>query len=594
MTINNAMNCIFRTLGVFSAIAVLAGCSAGYQKVNTFVEADDPVALTQEQEDEWNGVGEGLNAAWANPDFRYSRSVVPVPVEEETCRITAWKGERASAQIILWSGAAKDGVECKVSDFKGASVLPASIAQTRFVRYTLADQLTLRFMKSSHYRENETPAQITGDMLDTLARFDMPARTARPVWVSIEVPRDAAAGIYKASVTVTYNGRGKQVLPLELEIVDHVLPTPDKWEYHLDLWQHPASVARVHGLEVWSDEHFEAMRPVMKRLADAGQKVITATLNKDPWNHQCYDAYEAMIRWTRHKDGSWSYDYSVFDRWVQFMLDLGIDREINCYSMVPWKCELEYYDESKGSLVTVEAEPGTPVFSKIWTPFLKDFKKHLEEKGWLGFTNIAMDERSPEAMQAAADVLMACAPEMGFALADNHASYKKFTMMRDVCVALEQSVVSQEDIDMRRGKDFYTTFYICCCPSYPNTFSTSQPYESELLGWYNVAHDYDGMLRWAYNSWAADPQYDSRYGHWMSGDTYFVYPFNRSSVRFERLIDGIEVAEMVRQLRKEGVDITPLEKVLEKIRATEPTDYTQPWQQLISEARAALDEVSRK
>ena len=594
MTINNAMNCIFRTLGVFSAIAVLAGCGSGYQKVNTFVEADDPVALTQEQEDEWNGVGEGLNAAWANPDFRYSRSVVPVPVEEETCRITAWKGERASAQIILWSGAAKDGVECKVSDFKGASVLPASIAQTRFVRYALADQLTPRFMKSSHYRENETPAQITGDMLDTLTRFDMPARTARPVWVSIEVPRDAAAGTYKASVTVTYNGRGKQVLPLELEVVDHVLPTPDKWEYHLDLWQHPTSVARVHGVEVWSDEHFEVMRPVMKRLADAGQKVITATLNKDPWNHQCYDAYEAMIRWTKHKDGSWSYDYSVFDRWVQFMLDLGIDREINCYSMVPWKCELEYYDESKGGIVTVEAEPGTPVFPKIWTPFLMDFKKHLEEKGWLGFTNIAMDERSPEAMQAAADVLMACAPEMGFALADNHASYKKFTMMRDVCVALEQSVVSQEDIDMRRGKDFYTTFYICCCPSYPNTFSTSQPYESELLGWYNVAHDYDGMLRWAYNSWAADPQYDSRYGHWMSGDTYFVYPFNRSSVRFERLIDGIEVAEMVRQLRKEGVDITPLEKVLEKIRATEPTDYTQPWQQLISEARAALDEVSRK
>ncbi len=575
-------------------MSVLAGCVTEYQKVETFVEADDPVALTQEQEEEWDGVGETLDAAWVSPDFRYSRSVVPVPVEEETCRITAWKGERASAQIILWSGAAKDGVECNVSDFKGASVLPASIAQTRVVRYALADQLTPRFMKSSHYREHETPAQIAGDMLDTLSRFDMPARTARPVWVSIEVPRDAVAGIYKASVTVTYNGRGKQVLPLELEIVDHVLPTPDKWEYHLDLWQHPSSVARVHGVEVWSDEHFEAMRPVMKRLADAGQKVITATLNKDPWNHQCYDAYEAMIRWTKHKDGSWSYDYSVFDRWVQFMLDLGIDREINCYSMVPWKCELEYYDEAKGEIVTVEAEPGMSVFPKIWTPFLKDFKEHLEEKGWLGITNIAMDERSPEAMQAAADVLMACAPEMGFALADNHASYKKFTMMRDVCVALEQSVVSQEDIDMRRGKDFYTTFYICCCPSFPNTFSTSQPYESEMLGWYNVAHDYDGMLRWAYNSWAADPQYDSRYGHWMSGDTYLVYPFNRSSVRFERLIDGIEVAEKVRQLRKEGVDIAPVERVLEKIRATEPTDYTQPWQQIISEARAALDEVSRK
>lgn len=114
------------------------------------------------------------------------------------------------------------------------------------------------------------------------------------------------------------------------------------------------------------------------------------------------------------------------------------------------------------------------------------------------------------------------------------------------------------------------------------------------MGWYNVAYDYDGMLRWAYNSWAEDPQYDSRYGHWMGGDTYFVYPYNRSSIRFEKLIDGIEVAEKVRQLRREGVDTEPVEKALERIRATVITDYTQPWHEIISDARAALDEVSRK
>ena len=39
-------------------------------------------------------------------------------------------------------------------------------------------------------------------------------------------------------------------------------------------------------------------------LADAGQKVVTATLNKDPWNHQCFDAYEDMIRWTTRADGT--------------------------------------------------------------------------------------------------------------------------------------------------------------------------------------------------------------------------------------------------------------------------------------------------
>ena len=262
--------------------------------------------------------------------------------------------------------------------------------------------------------------------------------------------------------------------------------------------------------------------------------------------------------------------------------------------MAPGNCELAYMDEAEGRVSTVKAEPGTEIFTKIWTPFLIDFKKHLAQKGWLEIANIAMDERSPEAMQAASELLMSCAPEMGFALADNHRSYKKFTMMRDVCVAIHHSVVSQEDIDMRRAQGFYTTFYICCNPSFPNTFTTSAPYESELLGWYNLAHDYDGMLRWAYNSWAADPEYDSRFGKWMSGDTYLVYPFNRSSVRFEKLIDGIEVAEKVRLLRSEGVDVSEVETVLEMIRAAEITDYDQPWHQIVLEARLALDEASRK
>ena len=572
----------------FLAMAAMCASCAEYVKVDTFEEAADPVALTPEAEAAWDQVSSKLNATWVSSDFAFSRSEVPAVEQIEFCHLNAWKGERVSAQFLLWSNEAKDGVTCEFDDFKSdEAVLPATVAQARFVRYTLADPQVYRFKKGAD-------PVIAPDMLDSLSRFDMEARTVRPVWVTVDVPQDAAPGIYKTNVTVKHNGWGKVELPLIVEVYDHVLPEPSEWNYHLDLWQHPASVAYAHGLEVWSDEHFEALKPVMKRLAEAGQKVVTATLNKDPWNHQCYYAYEPMITWTKHKDGSWSYDYKVFDRWVQLMLDLGIDREINCYSMAPWNCELEYFDEAEGKVITVKAEPGTAIFPKIWTPFLKDFKAHLEQKGWLSFTNIAMDERSPEAMQAAADVLAKCAPEMGFALADNHRSYKKFTMMKDVCVAMHYNIVDKADIDMRRANGQYTTFYVCCSPSYPNTFTTSFHYEAELLGWYNLAHDYDGMLRWAYNSWAENPQYDSRYGNWMSGDTYFVYPYNRSSIRFEKLRDGIEVAEMVRQLRKEGVDVSEVEAVLEKVRNTNAHDPKLPWHDILVEARIALDAVSRK
>ena len=572
------------------AAAALTACSGEYVPVETFIEAEDPVALTEEQEAAWDGVSKKFNAAWGCPDSQYARSIVPEKVCDKPFHLTVWKGERASAQVVVWTAEGLDGVECKVGDFKSAAgTMPASIAEARFVRYTLADVQNYKFKKGG-------PEVIAPDMLDTLSRFDVEARTARPIWISLQIPSDAAAGTYTADVTVSHHGFGKVKLPLEVEVLNQTLKNPTEWSFHLDLWQHPTSVARAQGLELWSDAHFEAMKPVMTRLRMAGQKVITATLNKDPWNHQCYDAYEPMIKWTKHKDGSWSYDYKVFDRWVEMMLSIGIDKMINCYSMVPWNCELEYMDEAKGEMVTIKAEPGTPIFPVIWKPFLIDFKKHLQQKGWLEITNIAMDERSPEAMDAAVKVLEKCAPEMGFALADNHKSYKKYTMMRDVCVAMRQPA-DLNDILSRREQNYNTTFYVCCGPFYPNTFTSSEPYEAEMLGWYNVAHDYDGMLRWAYNSWPARPEYDSRFRTLASGDTYYVYSHGRSTMRFERLIDGIEVFEKVKILRKKYAHqpekLQPLEEALQEIASLKLTDTSLPWNGIMHDAITLLNKLSK-
>ena len=568
-----------RVFGILLGCVILLSC-AEYKPVATFAELEaEPLA--EEAVAAWSAVPEGLNAAWGNIDIQYLRDFVPEVELADTCRITGWRGERVSAQILLWSHDAVCGVECRPRNLRAqGGVIPKSAVMTRFVRYTLADEQTYRFEKSGE-------SYLAPDMLDTLPRFDMGACSVRPVWVTIDIPRDAKAGIYRGEIVVRSRNAGRVKMPYELEVADHTLAPASEWVYHLDLWQHPSAVARAYGVALWSDDHFEAMRPLMQRLADAGQKVITATLNKDPWNHQCYDGYESMIRWTKHADGSWSYDYRVFDRW----LELGIDKMINCYSMVPWNCELEYFDESQAKVVTVEAKPSTPLFDEMWRPFLTDFKRHLAAKGWLGITNIAMDERSPEDMDAAVDVLERYAPELNFALADNHKSYKRYTMMRDVCVAMYQKA-DKNDIEMRRAQGDNTIFYVCCVPSYPNTFTCSEPFEAEMLGWYGAAAGYDGMLRWAYNSWPENPHIDSRFGTWKSGDTFLVYPGARSSVRFERLRDGIEIAEKIRILRAQGVDMERVESALSKILSTNAHDHTQPWRAIIAEARAALDEVS--
>src|SRR5690606_31140352 len=146
---------------------------------------------------------------------------------------------------------------------------------------------------------------------------------------------DAQPGIYTAKVRARGAGAKDQALELSLEVIDQLVPGPTRWSSRLDRWQHPSAVARLDGLPTWSDAHCNAMKPVMQLLANAGQKEITATINKDAWNVQTYDPYADMITWTKREDGSWTYDYTVFDRWVQFMMDLGIKKMINCYSIVP-------------------------------------------------------------------------------------------------------------------------------------------------------------------------------------------------------------------------------------------------------------------
>ena len=580
-----------KTYFMLSALAILA-VSSCCESVKSYTEAADPEPLCEKA---WSDVSTKLNGAWGNHNILYSRSEVPAGTSCEVMQTAGWRGERVSALALLWSAADVRGVECEIKDFKGEGIsLPASIATTHFVRYTLADK---RDKGCLCRRQANHPKALYPDMLDSLDHFDLPAKSTRPVWVSIRIPQDAAPGIYRSELVVSHRGCGKVRLPLEVEVVDQVLAEPSEWSYHLDLWQHPSAVARIRNLDMWSDAHFEALREEMKPLADAGQKVITATLNRDPWRFQCNDDYEPMIHWTKNPDGSWSYDYRTFDRWVELMISLGIDKQINCYSMLPWgDCRMDYWDAAKEKGAMAKVIPGTPKFEEMWAPFLVDFVKHLKEKGWLHITNIAVDERAPEDMDEAARLLKKYAPELGFALADNHDSYKRYANMRDVCVSMKHSKMTFDEIAARRAQGFTTTFYICCSTHFPNAFTYSDPYEAELLGWYGLACDYDGMLRWAYNSWPMRPEYDSRFRNFASADTYFVYPYGRSSMRFERLVDGIEVAEKVRTLRAKYAgreELKPLEEMIVAFRSKEITQRDYDWQSVLAKAQKTLHDVSK-
>lgn len=558
------------------------------QSCDTFSELPDPTADTLS---DWSGVNEGLNVSFVSIDKRFPKSVNPELTAQEQESLIGWKGETVSAQVLLWTTEPVESVAVTLGEFKGDEGI-FDAGQARFVRYVMTDE----FAEGCGYRKPEDfKASLSPDMLDDLACMDLEANKVRPVWVTVDIPRDIKAGSYSSVLKINGNGLKEQELRLQLEVLNQELPKPSEWGFHLDQWQHPSAVARVDSLDVWSDAHFDALKPVMQLLADAGQKVITATLNKDPWNVQTFDPYEDMIIWYKNEDGSWEYDYTVFDRWVSFMMDLGVKKMINAYSIVPWNNELHYVDRSTNETVTVEADPGTPIFEEMWSPFLTDFSKHLDEKGWLAITNIAMDERDKASMDAAFELINRVAPELGVAFADNQKTYQRYPQSRDVSVSANDPF-APEDLADRRARGVNSTFYIYCGNGFPNQFTFSDPAESTYLGWYALAANFDGFLRWSFNSWVENPMLDSRFRTWPAGDTYTVYPGGRSSIRHERTREGIQDYEkaqiVLAKLKEKGDDarIDQFNQAIEKLSTPKRVDG---WNAHLNAAKKMLNDLSR-
>ena len=441
--------------------------------------------------------GRALEGAVGDLDHQYSAANVPVANGAQAWHGTAWRGERIHGQFVVWTSAERPGLRATMSPLRDAAghELPATAVRTRFVRTVLAD------------------GKLVGDVLDDAERVDMPAGSYRAVWLTVETPRDTVPGTYTGTLTLRADGTEPKIFPVSLEVLGATLPAPEDWKYHLDIFQHPWSIARMHGVKPWSDEHFAVMRPYMLELAQAGQKVITATITPRPWGRRDYDDYDTMVTHVKLPDGSWKFDYTVFDRYVEFAMSCGISKQINCYSMLTWSGHLEYTDAATGDTRMAMCEPGTPSYTDYWGPFLKDFEKHLEAKGWLERTRVGVDEAPAAMMKAMMEVMHANAPRLKAALAGNQTSSHYGGLdLADFTIILDHaSDELYRDIAQRTKEGRVTTFYICLDPKRPNSFVTSPPDEAVWVGYYAFVNGYSGMARWALTTWPENPLHETLY-----------------------------------------------------------------------------------
>ncbi len=492
-------------------------------------------------------------------------------------QLHVWKNDQVVSEIaIISKQSSLRNVKVEISDLQGENgIISSNQVSASFIRSTKAyngSYLGYGDPEREIPIDNGNNRAESSDILYQDARnpLDIGFNAVQPIWVSFDIPKDAEAGTYIVHLNVSAD-EIEEPLTFIYEIVvdDVILPDPSEYrqEYDIELWQYPYSSAEYYDVEPFSEEHFDILRSSMEIYSQIGGHAITATISEDAWNGQTYSAndvhYPSMIRWIKNEDGSFSYDYTDFDRWVQFNKDLGIGDKIVLYSIAPWHNSFTYWED--GRLVKEPFTVGSTRYQEVWKDFLQDLIEHLTDRGWFEESYIGIDERgfSSEAFDLIDSVKNIHGESLKTAGAMDNFTGKHDLAMRvtDLNVGDTAAASNPEDftklVQERKAAGLRTTLY-SCTEHEPGNFSLSAPVES-YWSVINAGKETAGFLRWAYDAWVENPLIDATHNAFEPGDCFLIYPdekgaenpMSKSSVRLERMAEGVRDVNKIRLMISE-------------------------------------------
>ena len=548
---------------------------------------DSPINVPDKQEPIEPPVAESpLQGSFESKFVRYAKGQLFVGQSDKSKIVTVWKdtvwqNDRVHKQLVLWSdNKMYDKLTYQVSDLtSGEKSIPSSCIHLRFPSYVMGDANALTC--------GEYSSHSTIWIADALPEVPVTTvNTVEPVkvWVTADIPSDIPPGLYSGSITVESDGELQQTFALQFLVTAYRLPPVSEWEFHLDLWQFPYQLANLcadNGKKIvpFSNEYFSLLKPFYLLLADAGQKAITTYIKDGSFN-----IGQTMIKWSMNDEGAWNFDYTDFDRYVSTMISWGIDKQINCFSMVGWNTSIGYTDAS-GEAQTLNLKIGSDEYNAVWTDFLNSFRTYLKAKGWFEKTVLYMDEIKENEMREIVSLLRHHDLEWKIGLAGSAIPADIEAYLYDYSTIIGYN---------RNSTNAVSTFYTSCSQSYPNNFVTVQnnPAEMTWMAWYAKAKGLNGYLRWAFDYWTKVDPTNIQDGSNAAGDFNMIYRNGNSlsaipvsSIRFELLREGIQDYEKLRILSNPEMNIA-----VQKFTTISGSNA----EYVVEEAEKLLKEVSTK
>ena len=282
-----------------------------------------------------------------------------------------WRAPATSGNTVrsLLGDSPITGLRASISDLRGSEgrTIPAANCSCRFVAYILVE-------KNTHFTPPEelvatAPCKVPDALLEQ-ETIRVEAGNAQPIWVTMHVPKDAGAGDYTGAIKLTWDSGSREV-PVRLKVWPFAVPS--ERHLHFANWFEPMDVWERYKLKPWSEEYWAMLDKYVANAA-AHRQDVTRTL-LDP-----------MVKCWREPNGKLTFDFSLFDRWVEVSARHGMAERIEVFSAGSIEKTGRQYQGGLASFPVAERktgklsiQPGDRVLPRL-LPALQD---HLKRRGWL-------------------------------------------------------------------------------------------------------------------------------------------------------------------------------------------------------------------
>jgi hypothetical protein len=216
-----------------------------------------------------------------------------------------------------------------------------------------------------------------------------------PIWVTVRVPKDARPGDYTGQVTIAAEGLKPTAVAVSVKVLEWTVPDPSERRTWVELIQSPDTLALEYNVPLWGEKHCELVARSMRYVREMGSRTLYVPLiaQSNAGNN------ESMVRWIRKPDGTYDYDFSIMDKyldlaqkhldapkvvefnvWDLYMGGIGTRFRMPAGSQPPHVTQL---DPATGKTQEITLLPLSDANGMaLWKPLFVQLRARMVKRGW--------------------------------------------------------------------------------------------------------------------------------------------------------------------------------------------------------------------